>query len=200
MTRRPTDRTDSRGPAAALPLSRPFAVDRLRHGEDVDFVVEADAAERAGLARIDDLVGIERLTGRFRIAREGAAGVHVVGDVDAEVIQTCVVTLEPFAAAVREAVDLHFVPEAESAAAEAAAIRAGADDEIDVADVPDPPDPIVDGRIDLGAITAEFLTLGLDPYPRKPGASFDATGFELPAEGQPASPFAALQRLRDRKG
>ena len=36
----------------------------------------------------------------------------------------------------------------------------------------DAPDPIVDGKIDLGALAAEFMVLGLDPYPRKPGAEF----------------------------
>ena len=36
----------------------------------------------------------------------------------------------------------------------------------------DAPDPIVDGKIDLGALAAEFLALGLDPYPRKPGVAF----------------------------
>jgi hypothetical protein len=34
------------------------------------------------------------------------------------------------------------------------------------------PDPIVDGKIDLGALAAEFMILGLDPYPRKPGVDF----------------------------
>ena len=34
----------------------------------------------------------------------------------------------------------------------------------------DPPDEIVNGRIDLGRVTAEFLALGLDPFPRKPDA------------------------------
>ena len=37
----------------------------------------------------------------------------------------------------------------------------------------DPPEPIVNGAIDLGALAAEFLMLGLDPYPRKPGAVFE---------------------------
>ena len=38
----------------------------------------------------------------------------------------------------------------------------------------DDPDPVIDGKIDLGALTAEFFALGLDPYPRKPGAEFVA--------------------------
>ncbi len=37
----------------------------------------------------------------------------------------------------------------------------------------DPPDPIIDGKIDLGALAAEFFALGLDPYPRKPGVAVD---------------------------
>ena len=52
----------------------------------------------------------------------------------------------------------------------------------------DEPDPIIDGKIDLGALAAEFFALGLDPYPRKPGVSF-----ESPEEAEATvSPFSAL--------
>ena len=54
----------------------------------------------------------------------------------------------------------------------------------------DEPDPVIDGKIDLGALAAEFFALGLDPYPRKPDAIFEQS-----AESEPAdSPFAALAR------
>ncbi len=50
------------------------------------------------------------------------------------------------------------------------------------------PEPLVDGIVDLGALATEFLILGLDPYPRKPGAAF-----EPPREGAAdGGPFAAL--------
>ena len=50
-----------------------------------------------------------------------------------------------------------------------------------------------DGAVDLGAIATEFLLLGIDPYPRKPGAVFDAPV----AEDDPSShPFAALAALK----
>jgi hypothetical protein len=50
------------------------------------------------------------------------------------------------------------------------------------------PEPLVGGVVDLGAIATEFLVLGLDPYPRKPGAIF-----EPPQEREPdENPFAAL--------
>ena len=97
--------------------------------------------------------------------------------------QTCVVTLEPFEAEVAEPVELRFadLPEA--------ALDGGEPRVVEVAEE-DAPDPIVSGRIDLGALTAEFLALGLDPYPRKPGVAFDAPGETR------ESPFAALGRLR----
>ena len=56
----------------------------------------------------------------------------------------------------------------------------------------DPPEPIVNGRIDLGAVTAEFLALGLDPYPRKPGVAYEPAPERDPAD----SPFAALAKMK----
>ena len=64
-------------------------------------------------------------------------------------------------------------------------------------DQEDPPDAIVDDTIDLGAVAIEFMVLGLDPYPRKPGVHFD--DMVLVDKDEPApSAFAALARLKDR--
>ncbi len=91
---------------------------------------------------------------------------------------------------------MHFAPEAEvdAQAAVRAARPATADDEA----LDDLPDPIVNGRIDLGALAAEILVLSLDPYPRKPGAAFADPTPEA-AEPPEASPFAMLRDL-GRKG
>ena len=35
------------------------------------------------------------------------------------------------------------------------------------------PEAVVDGRIDLGPVIYESLATSLDPYPKRPGASFD---------------------------
>jgi hypothetical protein len=57
----------------------------------------------------------------------------------------------------------------------------------------DPPDTIIDGKIDLGALAAEFMALGLDPYPRKPGVAFaEIVDDEVIEE----SPFAQLAGLK----
>jgi hypothetical protein len=89
-----------------------------------------------------------------------------------------VVTLDPFDSTMREEVDVDF------AAPDAFAGTPAEDAEI--------PDPIVNGRVDLGSLTAEFLALGLDPYPRKPGVAF-----EPPAGDAPETPFSRLKSLKD---
>ena len=61
-----------------------------------------------------------------------------------------------------------------------------ADDETDSLE------PLVGGTVDLGAIATEYFLLGIDPYPRKPGAVF-----EPPSAGDAATkPFAALAALK----
>jgi hypothetical protein len=47
----------------------------------------------------------------------------------------------------------------------------------------------------LGGLATEFLILGLDPYPRKPGAVFEPPQDSKRDQG----PFAALGRLAKRQ-
>ncbi|HEX4764676.1 MAG TPA: DUF177 domain-containing protein [Lichenihabitans sp.] len=159
--------------------------------------LSADAAECRTLADVNGLVRIESLQADMELRREGRTGIHVTGTVRARITQTCVVTLDDFVTDLAEPVDVHFLPEREAAAraAEAARLAASPSDAGRVAD--DLPDAMVDGKIDLASVMAEFLALGLDPYPRKPGAAF----VELaPAAGEPeVSPFAALARLKSER-
>ena len=59
------------------------------------------------------------------------------------------------------------------------------------------PEPIVNGAIDLGKLATEFLVLGIDTYPRKPGAAFAAP--ETPPDPD-EHPFAALRALKEAPG
>jgi hypothetical protein len=88
-----------------------------------------------------------------------------------------VLTLEPFDSDLVEEVDVDFAEASTAARAAAqseAQTHASGDAQFGAAASADrdPPDPIENGTIDLGALAAEFLALGLDPYPRKPGAEF----------------------------
>jgi hypothetical protein len=166
-------------PESVGPLSRPVSVEHLPEG-GVEVVVEATPEERAALAKDFKLPAIHALEGRFRLTgtprRRAPAGA-----VRARVEQVCVVTLDPFEDDIEEEVEVDFA---------GAGARASAGDP----EGPgyEPPDEIAGGHIDLGALTAEFLALGLDPYPRKPGAAFSYEG-----EGDGTeSPFAALKGLK----
>jgi uncharacterized metal-binding protein YceD (DUF177 family) len=150
-------------------------------GRQLDLV--ADDRARDAIAKVAGLAALPRLEANFELARHGADGLRVTGRVAATVVQSCVVTLEPVESAIDEAVDLTFLPDA-APATETAGLQA--------LDTDEPPEAIRDGVIDLGAVATEFLLLGIDPYPRKPGAVFDA-----PPAGDPSShPFAALAALK----
>jgi uncharacterized metal-binding protein YceD (DUF177 family) len=168
-------------------FSRIIRVETLpKDGETV--TIEATPAERQALAEFLKVPSIEALSATLTIWKAARGGARVTGMVQGELTQSCVVTLEPFPAAVEEEVDVRFAPRDESATAR----RPRDEPETVSMTEEDEPDPIVDGKIDIGALAAEFFALGLDPYPRKPGVAF-----EQPAapEGE-ATPFAAL---KDRK-
>ncbi|AOO81919.1 YceD family protein [Bosea vaviloviae] len=179
-------------PQKSLPLSQPIRVEgiKLRPG-DVTVSAPADALPRIAAAL--DLASLEALEARYTLSRNGEK-VKLEGTIQAKAHQICVVTLESFPVAITVPVKLDFAPEEE---ARAAARRgdAGDEDKIDIEvrlNEADPPEPILDGVIDLGAVTLEFLALALDPYPRKPGVSFDAA----PAGPRLESPFAVLAKLK----
>lgn len=178
--------------ALPLVLSRPTPVDDIPD-DGLRVGVTPTAAERASLADLNGLVEVTSMSSSFLLRREARGGVRVTGEVSATVVQTCVVSLEPFEANVRETVDLHFLPEAALEADRARRAKRVADPS-NTEEEEDEPDPIVDGRIDVGTLAAESLTLGLDPYPKKPGMRFDDVARR--DEAGPPSPFAVLKTLR----
>jgi hypothetical protein len=154
----------------------------------------ADEHVRAGLAALAGVANMPRLEAALDIVRHGS-GLRATGRVSATVEQTCVVTLEPVENEVDEPIDVTFVPCTGSAAADTADLAMAEEDAGDAIEAGELPEPLVDGVADVGAIAAEFLLLGIDPYPRKPGAEFKPPD----DQGAVISPFAVLARLRDSK-
>lgn len=165
-----------------LPLHRLIAVAGIpERGLEVRF--ETNAAEREAVADWLDAPAVEALTANYKLLRRGSQ-VRLTGELHAKLTRLCVVTLEPFETEVREPVAMRFSEHASAdGAAEASVSHDATEDDL--------PDPIVNGRIDIGAVTAEFLALGLDPYPRKPEADFAYT-----EDAGKENPFAALAGLK----
>jgi uncharacterized metal-binding protein YceD (DUF177 family) len=144
----------------------------------------ADEAARANLRTLAALRELPRLEAQIDIVRRGN-GLHASGRLSATVGQICVVTLEPIEGTVEEAIDVAFLP----ASAELAAATQHDGDEA--------PEPLVDGVADIGAVVSEFFLLGIDRYPRKPGAVFASPVAEEGGAGASGpSPFAALAKLK----
>jgi hypothetical protein len=142
----------------------------------------ADDKARLAVAEAAGVNGVVRFEAEFDITPQGRDRLHVVGGISALVRQTCVVTLEPITNEVIEPIDVMFAPGTE--------LTSGRH-ELSI-EAMDPLERIVNGRIDLGALATEFLILGIDPYPRKPGAVF-----ELPREQKVnTTAFAALSTLK----
>lgn len=160
------------------PLSRPVVVASVP-AEGVEIAIVADEAERAALAELNGAEAIERFEARVRLKPVGRNGLTARGELVADAVRLCVVTLEPFVESLREDIDARYVTEFADQAA---------------ADAEDAPDLIENGVVDVGALASEFFTLGLDPHPKKPGAQFDPAVVRDPAD----SPFAALRELADR--
>ncbi len=181
-------RAAAQSPARPGPWSVPVVVAEVpKTGRHVELM--PDDATRQAIAKEASLVALPRLEASFDLARRGAEGLRVEGRVSATVVQSCVVTLEPIESEIDEPVDLVFLPQRPEP------IEDGDDAGYHPLDSEEPPEVLVNGTVDLGALVTEFLNLGIDPYPRKEGAVFDA-----PPAGDPAShPFAALAALKKGK-
>jgi len=204
--------TDTR----AMPeFSRLVQVDAV--GKDAAVLsLQANDDECAAVAGRLALQSVAALRAEVSMRRTATGPVRLNVDFSANVVQSCVVTLEAVAATVADRF---------SVLCDGAQMRGkkGNDGLGDVFVDPfgeDPVEPLVDGCIDLGELVTQHLSLTLDPYPHVPGIEADevmedAAGsradvsLSLAAEGddadavlgsdtgpEKANPFAVLQNLR----
>ena len=130
--------------------------------------IEATEAQRAELAELHGLVSVVSFRADLMVAAWKRNGVSVDGRVIADIVQSCIVTLEPVEARVDEEISQFFLPETSKLGRESFGL--GGEILIDV-DGPDSPETFSGDFIDVGALAEEFFGLGIDPYPRKPGAT-----------------------------
>jgi len=176
-------------------FSRLLVVDRMT-AERVTEQLSATPDERAALARRFGVIAIDALDVTVQVNRlAGGRMARVRGTLTAAVRQRCVVTLEEFPSTVEESFSALFERESSASRIET---------ELDLdPEVPDEdwPEPMVHGRIDLGELAAQHLSLALDLHPRRPGAVFGEAVFgaaedETPADQERVLPFQALAGRR----
>ena len=149
--------------------------------------IEADADQRRALAEAHALQDVARFAAELNVAPWRGDGVRVRGSVEADIVQQCVVSLDPIETAIRAPVDAVFLPEGSPLARP----RHAEDGEMLIdPEGPDAPETFSEGRLDVGAVSEEFLALAIDPYPRKPDV-------DLPQETAAPSEPPAPSPLRD---
>jgi uncharacterized metal-binding protein YceD (DUF177 family) len=159
--------------------------------------IEASEAERRALAEHLEIAGVDALVCEFEVRHWGRDGLVVHGRLEADVVQTCIVTLEPVPEHVSDDFEVRFTAHE---APETGRTGQGKDEEDEGMSVDiDAPDVLDNGGVDLGVIATEYLALGLDPYPRKEGAAFSDHVEEAQGENRP---FAGLDKLvsKDKQG
>lgn len=162
------------------PVSFRANIARLPH-KGLPVVIEADATQRAALAEEHGLLSVEAYRAELLVTSWKRNGVRVIGRVEADITQACIVTLDPVGAHIDEPIEALLLPEDSKLG------RQGFDDGGEIlldADGPDSPETFSGDTIDVGALAEQFFGLAIDPYPRKQGASLSAGGEAEPAENE----------------
>ena len=173
-----------------LPLSHSYNLARLGNaGDEVHF--SADDAERAAIAKWAGIVSVEKLAVRVEIKKLESNRFGLTFFLEADVTQSCVVSLEPVAAHIDHSFNREFVF--------AGPTRHRADpaqpkpESETVVDLEEGPEEITSLHQDLAVPALEEFVLSLDPYPRAPGVEFSPKNGDI---DPPESPFAVLKGLK----
>ena len=173
-------------PMRTPPLSVIYDLSDLSNA-GAELAIAATPDQRARLAEWVDVLSVDKFEATITLNRRSATRFGYSAVLSAEVVQSCVVTLEPVPAHLSLDIDrsLHLTKLPRNADIEPQELSPVSDES---------PEEIPDLRYDVAAPLLEEFSLAIEPYPRAPGVVF-----ETPAERDlPESPFAALKALKDK--
>lgn len=170
-------------------FSRPITPERLAEAPFSESIC-ASAEECEALVERLELRALRDLSVEFDVLRgAGEDLLEVHGRLRAEVSQLCVLTLEPVDTTLEERFEVVY---SLTGPGQGAGSQAGRED-FDPQETP--VEVLGPEGLDLGELAAQYLSLALDPFPRKPGVELEDV---WTAEGETGarSPFADLRRWR----
>ncbi|MDO5612114.1 MAG: DUF177 domain-containing protein [Paracoccus sp. (in: a-proteobacteria)] len=164
-------------------FSHRLRVAHLNPRGNTDFDLRPDADQRAAIAQELGLLGLPALHMTGRIRPEGSDAWLLTAQIDARVVQPCVVTLEPVETAISDNLRILYSPHATTP------------DEAET-QIPDEDIEPLGQYIDAGAAMTEALSLALPLYPRAGDAALDpAPEPDQPEQEDRQRPFAGLADL-----
>ncbi len=157
--------------------------------DEMSMTLTANPGECEALATrygVLSISGLEATVQLWRMGGGGRARVHFIADV----VQSCIVTLEPVRDHIDQEIEMDFLPSG-------AVHPAGSSDDLALTADSLDTEETVGGNLDLGSVISEYLSLAIDPYPRKPGVEFNKAehGGSEAVDTARQSPFSALSKL-----
>ena len=156
----------------------------------MDLTIVADERDRAEIAEALEIPDVAGLQADIRLETSDGNAVRLRGNLKGNVVQTCIVTLEPVEQQIEESLDVVFLPQESGGSDGGKVIQLDPLQDDDV-------EEYRNGRIELAGYLTEHLALGLDPYPRIPGTDFPAHIEDDTSDK--VSPFESLKKLKEKK-
>lgn len=166
------------------------------------YEISPSEAQKKAIAKRLGLISLDRLSARLAVGWDSGHVVHITGELEAEVTQSCVVTLEPISSNVTDSFEAWFADHSQAVSfkrAQHEALLKKEMVELPVLEESEDPEPIEDGKIDLGELVIQYLSLAVPAYPHKEGVSYEnkeALRAEPARETLRPNPFAALKNWR----
>jgi len=175
-------------------FSHPITVENIPN-KGVRVKLEPNLEELTLLMNRFDLLGLVNMKAALHVKPlSGGHKIRIIGTVQADVVQACIVNLSPVSSQINEEFEIDFSPEA----------YIEHDVEMSLAD-DDACEPIEDGVLDLGEIVAQQLALLINPYPRSETADLDSVREDTKGKNGPKfevndkpNPFAVLKGLKEK--
>lgn len=183
------------------------------------YPIDADTIPAAGRtltiqAAPDNLTAIAERIGVMKVASIGAtlhlqpqhSGhiLYISGHFKADIVQECVTTLEPVASHIEDNFEAWYADHDRALPFSRVQHQikiTEEGEEIQMLEEKDDPEPLIDGQVDLGEVVIQFLSLAVNPYPRKADAPIIENVTLAPEENKAATtlrpnPFSALKNWR----
>lgn len=185
----------------------PFSIDSVpQNGKTLHLTAEPENLK--AIAKRLDVLEVKNLSAD--VSAELQNGGHILylhGTFTAGIVQECVKTLEPIESHIADSFEAWYAAHDRAVSFSRAkqnlkAMEEG--DEVQILDEKDDPEPLVDGQVDLGEVIIQFLSLSVDPFPRKHGDEDEAEADQgdkvIPMTKSDTAvrpnPFAALKNWR----
>jgi hypothetical protein len=168
--------------------------------------IAPDADQLQRLTKRLNILSLDFLSADIALGRDSRNMIiHIEGTFHAKIQQECVITLVPIMTEIKEDFEAWYAdPEQAVSLTKVRYDKQAKKGRIEtpILDESEDPEPVIEGKIDLGELVTQHLSLAIDPYPHAEGAEHKYAESAENAEEMPEirkNPFAALKNWKSRK-